>query len=276
MRVFLLPLLLLLACPPPVKIDSADSRPVIDSDSPCVPAPEVCDGEDNNCNGEVDEPGAGGEKTWYADTDADAYGDAEKLLKACLPPPGYVEDNTDCDDQQAGTHPGAPEQCNGIDDDCDGIIDPPDSTDVHLWYADADDDGFGDPATSFASCLQPAGYVENGEDCNDRKADVHPEADEYCNEEDDNCNGEVDEDPVDPHSWYVDADGDGYGAAASAPLLACVAPPSTAPYSAINSDCDDSDSTIHPGAIEVCDATRADEDCNGVADDADPGVTGRS
>jgi hypothetical protein len=59
-----------------------------------------------------------------------------------------------------GTPPGA-EKCNGLDDDCDGFIDDADPGIVGqtTWYADADGDGYGNPAVSQVSCNQPAGYV---------------------------------------------------------------------------------------------------------------------
>ena len=63
---------------------------------------------------------------FYADLDNDGYGDSDVVLAgpACVPPAGYVYDSTDCDDSNALVFPGAIEiQDNGIDDDCNGIID---------------------------------------------------------------------------------------------------------------------------------------------------------
>ena len=58
-------------------------------------ATEICDGIDNNCDGNVDE---GVLNTYYADTDSDGYGDAGSPTQACTAPAGYVANNTDCDD----------------------------------------------------------------------------------------------------------------------------------------------------------------------------------
>jgi hypothetical protein len=65
----------------------------------------------------------------------------------------------------------------------------------------------------------------------------------------------------DPSAWYEDQDGDGWGNA-MLPQIACDAPEGT---SALLGDCADQDATIHPGALERCNAR--DDDCSGIADD---------
>jgi len=63
---------------------------------------------------------------YYRDADGDGYGNPAISVSGCPIPGGYVDNNKDCNDNAAngGTiHPGAPEVCNGIDDDCDGKID---------------------------------------------------------------------------------------------------------------------------------------------------------
>ena len=77
---------------------------------------EVCDGVDNDCDGEVDEDLT---ETMYPDLDGDGYGDGRTPVESCDPDAGLVQDGTDCDDGDAAVHPGAAEQCNGYDDDCD-------------------------------------------------------------------------------------------------------------------------------------------------------------
>ena len=92
-----------------------------DDDSAVNPdATEVCDGIDNNCDGNIDEAGG---STWYADVDADTYGDPASTTVSCDMPMGYVADNTDCNDGDAAINPAATEVCDGVDNNCDGNID---------------------------------------------------------------------------------------------------------------------------------------------------------
>lgn len=63
---------------------------------------------------------------YYADKDGDGYGILSDRIVECssIPPAGYVERRGDCDDNNPDVHPGTPEICgNGIDDNCNGIID---------------------------------------------------------------------------------------------------------------------------------------------------------
>jgi hypothetical protein len=83
-------------------------------------AVEACNGYDDDCDGEVDPPGAQGEVTWYDDLDADTWGDPATATVGCTPPPGTVDRGEDCDDAAAAAYPGAPTvACDGLDNDCD-------------------------------------------------------------------------------------------------------------------------------------------------------------
>ncbi len=86
-------------------------------------ASEVCDGADNNCDGETDESTAIDATTWYQDSDGDNYGNPAVSQPACTQPTGYVTDNTDCHDTVATAYPGSHETetpKDNIDTDCDG------------------------------------------------------------------------------------------------------------------------------------------------------------
>jgi len=207
------------------------SSPAIDSGDrpPCSPEPEVCDGVDNDCNGEVDE----------ADIDGDGFAVCE-----------------DCDDQDPFVHPGAAEACDGIDNDCSGAADEP-------WDEDGDgqspcggDCNDRDPAVSGHlpeicdgldnDCdgvvdeefdLDGDGSRTCDGDCDDGNPAAWPGNDEVCDGIDNDCDPVTDED--------ADLDGDG--------LSIC------------GGDCDDGDESSAPGREEICD--RADNDCDGAVDE---------
>jgi hypothetical protein len=223
-------------------------------------AAEVCDELDNDCDGTVDEDAT---TTYFADTDADTHGDPAAPIEACVMPEGYAGTATDCDDADPAQYPGASEYCNSEDDDCDGTIDE-DALDALTFYADTDLDTFGDPAAIARACAQPDGYVGVGTDCDDTNPAQYPAAPEYCNTEDDDCDGAIDEeDAVDPRTWYADTDSDTYGDPA-ATATACNPAPG---YVGDNTDCDDGRAATNPGADEFCNTI--DDDCDGTVDEDD-------
>ncbi|PJE76884.1 hypothetical protein COV05_01665 [Candidatus Uhrbacteria bacterium CG10_big_fil_rev_8_21_14_0_10_48_16] len=216
---------------------------------------EVCNGYDDNCDGGIDDENI---PTWYADVDTDGYGDLANSQESCDEPTGYVDNSDDCDDGDATVNPEGVEICDdGIDQDCNGIIDDADGS--VTWYADADGDSYGDPENLLATCVEnPEGYVSNANDCDDSEADVNPSAVEICDDLiDNNCNGETDTDTEDVN-WYADVDGDGYGDESDS-LVDC-APPER--YVEDLTDCDDADADINPGVDEVCN-NDIDDNCDG-------------
>jgi|GEM_PF-2661486 len=153
---------------------------------------------------------------------------------------GYVAQScggNDCNDNDPDIHPGVTEICDGKDNDCDSIID----------NVDMDNDGYIDQ-----SC--------GGNDCNDNDPNIHPGAIELCaNGKDDDCDGLIDCNDTD--CFCSDADGDGYGATASA----------CCQFAGI--DCNDNDMNIHPSATEVCNNGK-DDDCDGLIDCNDSDCSG--
>ena len=184
-----------------------------DDDDPAVSpeADEVCDLRDNDCDGQADE---GFTLVWYLDADGDGYGDSTSPFEGCTPPARYVRLDGDCDDAD------------------------PTLTPATVWYYDNDGDGYGIESPRRYACEPPEGFGRFSGDCDDFDEQVHPGADEPCDEDVDyNCDGEV---------GYSDADGDG--------VPAC-------------EDCDDTRGEVAPGAEEGCDGL--DNDCDR---DIDEGV----
>jgi hypothetical protein len=239
--------------------DCDDTDPDVHPD-----AVEQCDGIDNDCDGEIDGAEATGGPVWFADADADSYGDPASQLRACEQPSGYVSNDSDCDDGQPTAYPGADEVCDGLDNDCNGLSDEDTALDVLTWYADADADGYGNAERTMLACDQPSGHAERDGDCDDRNAAINPEADEVCDGADNDCDGVLDEpDAIDAPTWYIDADADGYGSEADS-TTACTHPSG---YASTTDDCDDGDAEVNPGRFEECDGV--DNDCDGETDEPD-------
>ena len=250
---------------------------------------EICDDKDNNCNGVVDEG---------CDDDKDGYCDSSFATLGF--PLSCPKGGGDCDDSNSKTRPGAPELCDDLDENCNGVVDEGCDKDKDGW-CDASMTVFGGPT------ICPAG----GGDCNDNNADIRPDAKEKCNAVDDDCNGSTDENW--PDLGLVCAGGKGQCAVKG--VKVCKAdntgstcsiqpgPPQAEicdnldndcngatdegcdddfdqycdanmgaighPYACLAGpgDCDDTNSDVHPGAKEICD--NVDNDCDAKTDSDD-------
>ena len=269
----------------------------------CTGGEDPLDTGDTDDTGDTEDTGDTGDTGDTDETSVDADED------------GFTDD-VDCDDSDPDVNPDAPESCNGIDDDCDELVDDadPDIVDAGIFYEDADQDGFGADDGEILACDQPPGTALEAGDCDDATGAVYPGADEICDGQDNDCDAlvdDLDDDVVDPPTWWADGDMDGFGDPAL-PTGACEAPEGHVdndldcddgdvlvgeavpwwldgdgdgyggttttvacdrPVDHVDNDqdCDDGDFDISPDADEVCDGG-VDNDCNGVADDRDSGV----
>ncbi len=134
--------------------------------------------------GPGEETGETGETAETGVQPVDADGDGHASLET---------GGDDCDDSNAEIFPGVEEICDEVDQDCDGEVDE-DASDATLWYADADVDGYGDPAVSVLACERPEGMTDDATDCDDGASGAHPNAEEICGDGLDNgCDGVDDE-----------------------------------------------------------------------------------
>jgi len=179
-------------------------------------------------------------------------------------------DPDDCQDEDPLIFPGAPELCDGVDNNCDTLVDDDDplveDASGVVWYADTDGDGFGEVISGSGVCAQPVGSVRADGDCDDAQASVYPGADELCDGRDNDCDGALDEGVAEAPRYYFDGDGDGSGDPGNF-VNACSAP--SPAWLLDGTDCDDMDPNNGPLLTELCD-DQQDNDCDGQIDDDDP------
>lgn len=222
-------------------VDCDDSNPSINPQ-----AVESCDGIDNNCNDLVDESGAS-QTNFYRDMDGDGFGTLSDSILSCGPIEGYVSQPGDCNDADPFINPAAIESCDGIDNNCDGIV----------------DDGFIDVGTQCSAgegicervgmvVCDPSGLTTL---CN--VIPGPPEA-EVCNGLDDNCNGLIDDNVIDSALCPLQE-----GVCSGSASVVCI--------NGSFSSCDETNYGPGYELIEVtCDGQ--DNDCNGEIDEVTTSV----
>jgi len=208
---------------------------------------EICNDQDDDCDGATD---AG------CDDDKDGYCDA--LLTTVGTPVTCPKGGGDCDDLNGTRNPGAAELCNGVDDDCDALLDAGDATDLLKSDAQPCDEQAG----VCAGAAKPAALCVLGKwmPCSDQEyALVSPsyEASEAtCDDLDNDCDGVTDA--------GCDVDGDGYCAAGKN----VVGSPGSCAKG--GGDCGEGNPAVNPGAAEKC-GNGVDDNCNGKTDESGSG-----
>jgi uncharacterized protein YkwD len=181
---------------------------------------EIIDERDNDCDGLIDEGG----KRFYRDVDGDGYGADDDYVDSIEGVPGHVETAGDCDDNNQEISPARRERFDSIDNDCDGQID--EGFTERQYFADTDNDGYGNPSSYVFDIEKPSGYVTNGTDnCvdvyNPMQADVDGDGigdacDAVSDSDGDGFQDSQDNCPSDYNSSQSDIDGDGLGDACDA------------------------------------------------------------
>ena len=256
---------------------------------PCVDSATGCTGvTTHSCSCNIGDCTSGEQLfTYCRDEDGDGYGNGDDCVEAESQPAGYVNNQDDCNDHDNSMYNGAPctnsYGCEGqVDQNCDCQIAA--GIELKTYYADSDADNHGDPAQSTQSCVAPANYVENANDCNDSDPLVYIGApcsaaasSSDCGDSgviDDTCNcigGTM-------RTYYSDQDNDGYGDL-NAAVETCDAAPQG--YVENSLDCDDNNPSKWTGApcssgtacitfiSPACNCSITDADNDGICDGLD-------
>jgi hypothetical protein len=203
---------------------------------------ESCNGVDDDCDGQTDE---GISAIACRDVDGDGRGPVDVTAVGCTVPIGATTTCNDCADGDSSRFVGASEDCNAIDDDCDGAI----------------DEGCDCTTGAVRTCSRDAGACRAGTQAclggvweSACTGGVFPSV-EVCDMADNDCDGQTDEGVTYP--YYPDCDRDGYGDSARE-QRACLRPIGLVPscpdgvWAMVGGDCDDRASAVYPGVAGCC------------------------
>lgn len=223
---------------------------------PGVPAIEICDGLDNNCDGSVDEKLT--RPCFSGNTGCSKTGTFYSCKGPCKPGVETCSSGkwVNCTGDVVATK----EVCDGIDNDCNGSVD--EGLPTASYYPDVDKDTFGDskaPPKVTCAALAPKGAVTNNKDCNDNNKNIKPGVQDVCDGVDNNCNTVIDENAT-KATYYFDSDGDGYGGVSASKITACKRNATTLctglnacrpskGWASKGGDCCDTDNQAFPGQI---------------------------
>ena len=275
-----------------------DCQPLVNGINP--DALEVCDGQDNDCDGSIDFYSDGvsvcSADTYFCDADGDGHisqsvsGSGASLPNNCVRASSIMR--TDCDDSTSAISPDDAEICgDGIDNNCDG---QQDEGVTITYYLDADGDGHGSSTDNdYCPEIQPGDYVLTNDDCDDTNFNTFTRFPGFVDNDEDgigagglrticaeseerlptgysstntDCN-DADGSVYENRLLYVDGDTDGFGTTATQTV--CIDPTAAVPsgFSERNDDClddpaDANAAAVNPGAAETCDGI--DSNCNGI------------